>query len=528
LNTEADNRISGDVYLQSEITTVETNLADEITNRISGEAWLQSEIGTVETNLNTEADNRISGDVYLQSEIETLEDDLETEINNRTSDVSGLQFDIGIVDLKLDNEITNREDAISGAIYTASVDATTKANTAESNAKQYADDLSLATQKWLQAVETSSDLPANPGPGTYLCRVRTGSDYGVYQWIGAATTPSWTYFSDNLDFIDKIASPTANNIPIITSDGELIDGGESISGILNTISTGLATKENTILSGTTSQYYRGDKTWTEFPVFPATAMNSYKLSNTGAGALIDLGEKITLGQQVFIDAVYDETSGGNEVVHSQLSFSLYGNAASDARNGVNKHGFGSSLVNAYHTILDNGHDAIWIPKQVSTHFPSVVISSAYKNTNAYDVQPTGIPLNISVTTDAVPATTLTQIANKVDDYSSNYSTTETFTGKYWIDGKPIYRKVFTGTISASTTTYTTTTIATNTGIDKLVDSGGWWDGGNGNIHTLPFFVSENYGASVYVVKSSTQLNMGSISTARTNAPYQIWVEYTKV
>jgi hypothetical protein len=526
LNTEADNRISGDVYLQSEITTVETNLADEITNRISGDAWLQSEIGTVETNLNTEADNRISGDVYLQSEIETLEDDLETEINNRTSDVSGLQFDIDIVDLKLDNEITNRIAAVSGAIYTASEDAIAKANTAESNAKQYADDLSLATQKWIAAVQTYADLPANPGTGTYLCRVVTGSDYGVYQWIGTETTPSWTFFSDNLDFIDRIANPTTDNIPIITSNGELTDGGESISGILNTISTGLATKENTILSGTTSQYYRGDKTWTEFPVFPATAMNSYKLSNTGAGTLIDLGEKITSGHQVFIDLMYDETSGGNEVVHSQLSFSLYGNAASDARNGVNKQGFGHTPVNAYHTILDNGHDAIWIPKQVSTHFPSVVISSAYKNTNAYDVQPTGTPLNISVTTDAEPSTTLAQIANKADDDYS-YSTTETFTGKYWIDGKPIYRKVFTGTISGGTSAVSTI-ISSNSGISQIVDCGGWWDGGNGNIHTMPFSHSANYSASIYVVKSSTLLYMYSVTAARTNAPYQIWVEYTKV
>ena len=40
---------------------------------------------------------------------------------------------------------------------------------------------------------------------------------------------------------------------------------------------------------------------------------------------------------------------------------------------------------------------------------------------------------------------------------NTYSTDETFTGKYWIDGKPIYRKVITGT-TPSTSTYGSTTV----------------------------------------------------------------------
>jgi hypothetical protein len=200
------------------------------------------------------------------------------------------------------------------------------------------------------------------------------------------------------------------------------------------------------------------------------ATNSYKLNNAGAGTLIDLGEKIASGQQVFIDAVYDETSGGNEVVHAQMSFSLYGNAASDARNGVSKQGFGHALVNAYHTILGNGHDAVWIPKQVSTHFPSVVISSAYKNSNNYGAQPTGTPLNISVTTDAEPVTALVQIANKADAY---YSTTETFTGKYWINGEAVYRRAFKGTYQLSSNRNGLVTLATGFSTYHILSVGGW-------------------------------------------------------
>lgn len=43
------------------------------------------------------------------------------------------------------------------------------------------------------------------------------------------------------------------------------------------------------------------------------------------------------------------------------------------------------------------------------------------------------------------------------DYANDrntYSTSETFTGKYWIDGKPIYRKVLSFTLSNSVNAFT--------------------------------------------------------------------------
>ena len=65
-------------------------------------------------------------------------------------------------------------------------------------------------------------------------------------------------------------------------------------------------------------------------------------------------------------------------------------------------------------------------------------------------------------------TTSAQVVNTYDESQENtysckyindmntYSTSETFTGKYWIDGKPIYRKC-----------YTITTQDTSTGITNL-------------------------------------------------------------
>jgi hypothetical protein len=235
--TELDginDKISG---ITDDVNDLDDDLAAEVTNRTNADGTLQDGIDDVASGLATETTNRTDADSGLQDSIDDLTTALATEVTNRTDADGALQDSIDDVASDLATEISNRQTAVSDAISTASTDATNKADTAESNAKQYADDLALATQKWLPAVETSAELPASPGPGTYLCRVVTGSDYGVYQWIGTEVSPSWTYFSDNLDFIDRIANPVTNNIPIITANGELIDSGENLSGIASAIAT---------------------------------------------------------------------------------------------------------------------------------------------------------------------------------------------------------------------------------------------------------------------------------------------------
>jgi hypothetical protein len=247
--------------IEIDVDNLETDLTNEINTRTLSVSGLQYKVD----NLSDESINLSGKLINLSFDIGIVGDNLNTEIGNRESNVSGLQYNIDLTNGYITEEINNRITSVSGAIYTASSDATAKANTAETNAKNYADDLALQTQTWLPAVQTTADLPVNPGNGTYLCRVITGANIGVYQWIGSETTPAWVYFSDNLDFIDRIVNPVTNNIPVITSNGELIDGGQSISGILTTITNGLATKEPAIIAGTINQYWRGDKTWALMP-----------------------------------------------------------------------------------------------------------------------------------------------------------------------------------------------------------------------------------------------------------------------
>jgi hypothetical protein len=93
-------------------------------------------------------------------------------------------------------------------------------NDALQSAKSYADaqieNAELSKQIWLPAVQTLAELeaitPPEPDKTNYLCRVMNDTDKdnnGVWQWIAGATT--WTYFSDNLDFVDETELEEAIN-----------------------------------------------------------------------------------------------------------------------------------------------------------------------------------------------------------------------------------------------------------------------------------------------------------------------------
>jgi len=112
-----------------------------------------------------------------------------------------------------------------------------------------------------------------------------------------------------------------------------------------------------------------------------------------------------------------------------------------------------------------------------------------------------------------------------------YSTDEVDTGKTWIDGKPIYRRVFTGGVTVSAHTHLSLTLAV--GIDNIIDSGGEIDvTGTGDFYSVP---STNADAIYnFVRRYASGSGAGSLQLMtktiydRTNVPYRIWVEYTKL
>ena len=77
----------------------------------------------------------------------------------------------------------------------------------------------------------------------------------------------------------------------------------------------------------------------------------------------------------------------------------------------------------------------------------------------------------SVDTAPIPSTAIQQIEQYFDEGLSkteSYSTTETWTGGYWYDGKKIYRKVITGLNFGGTAGSWTNTGATLSNVDSIV------------------------------------------------------------
>jgi hypothetical protein len=127
----------------------------------------------------------------VQDSLDELQDSIET-----------VQSDLETVQSNIEAETEAREEG----------DATVLAS-----AKEYTDvqiaQAELSKQIWLEAVQTKVDLPdpsTLPAGTNYLCRVindSTTSNNGVWQRI--ANTTVWSYFSDNLDFVDEDELDTA-------------------------------------------------------------------------------------------------------------------------------------------------------------------------------------------------------------------------------------------------------------------------------------------------------------------------------
>lgn len=111
----------------------------------------------------------------------------------------------------------------------------------------------------------------------------------------------------------------------------------------------------------------------------------------------------------------------------------------------------------------------------------------------------------------------------------NYSTTEVDTGFKWIDGKAIYRRTFTGTITApATSVVVTDLIASGTPFSQLIRGYGTWC--KNDVEHVVFSGGWN-GTNIAAINWNQSLGnvriLSSSDAARTNAPYQVTLEYTK-
>ncbi len=130
-------------------------------------------------------------------------------------------------------------------------------------------------------------------------------------------------------------------------------------------------------------------------------------------------------------------------------------------------------------------------------------------------------------------------ADKIDfsTMPGNYSTSETLTGYTWTNGKPIYRRNFTGTVNVPADTLVNTTLWASSTIEDIVNVGGtmgYYPGTGAGRNFLPWAETDTTGTvtnfgMVYLAAATNDLIFRRFSKGqqRDNLPYNIWIEYTK-
>lgn len=118
----------------------------------------------------------------------------------------------------------------------------------------------------------------------------------------------------------------------------------------------------------------------------------------------------------------------------------------------------------------------------------------------------------------------------VDAPGETYSTEETRIGT-WIDGKPLYRKMFQVISPSSTSTSTQEVAAYTSDIETVANLYGVIYPINGHTTFIPYYYSTSEWAYL-AYNTSAHLNYPNslrmaVGSSRTNAPAIIYLEYTK-
>jgi len=139
-----------------------------------------------------------------------------------------------------------------------------------------------------------------------------------------------------------------------------------------------------------------------------------------------------------------------------------------------------------------------------------------------------------LTTSNISAGDEAKITSDKVDFTT-YTTEEQVVGK-WINGKTIYRKCYTGTITITANTRVNVDLEANSPIEDIISVGGYMGYSAGTPkgrNSIPSAESNTSGVmtnfiTVYLMADSNTLRLTRFSSSDRGAqPYGVWVEYTK-
>ena len=130
--------------------------------------------------------------------------------------------------------------------------------------------------------------------------------------------------------------------------------------------------------------------------------------------------------------------------------------------------------------------------------------------------------------DEVTSGNMHSVTSNAVAKAMSYSTEEHFTGKYWIDGKKIYKKIIQGNflfIDGSDWIYTNIGVA-ELNIESIASMKGFAIATN-YIYPIPYVWDNGSLIKMTYQKSQTRLRVAGNATGVSNAPFYVILEYTK-
>jgi hypothetical protein len=266
-------------------TTLQTNI-DNISSTISGDYTALTDAITAETNARTTADEVLQGNINLlrtdsEGKIATLTTNLTAEVTRATGKENELQTLITNNYTALDTRITANAAKITDNYTTLDgrVTANAGAISAETAARQLAD-TALQSAIDTEHADMIARVTANATAIAMEQTNRTNADTTLQNNINAlGTIVDGNLTNTNSAITAETARAKAEELRI---DGKVDDLTATVSNnntalqtaintetsratnAENALQTAVGTKQNTIIAGTTSQYWRGDKTWRNF------------------------------------------------------------------------------------------------------------------------------------------------------------------------------------------------------------------------------------------------------------------------